>query len=906
MTSKPTYMTANDIRQSFFDFFAEKEHAIVPSSPVVPSDDPTLLFINAGMAPFKPIFLGQQSGLMVQGKEMRRVADTQKCIRVSGKHNDLEEVGIDTYHHTLFEMLGNWSFGDYFKEEAITWAWELLVERWGLDPDRLYATVFGGDEQDGVPADTEAEELWASKTSIATDHILRCGKKDNFWEMGDTGPSGPCSEIHIDLRSDEERAATPGASLVNADDPRVMEIWNLVFIQFDRQKDGSLKPLPDKHVDTGMGFERICAVLQGKTSNYDSDVFQGLIQAISTDAGVEYGTNERTDIAIRVIADHIRAVAFAAGDGAMPSNEGRGYVIRRILRRAVRYGWDRLGYKDPFMHRFVDTLADQFKDVFPEVEAQKSSLKEIIKAEEASFIKTLGQGITRFEELTKGQDVVTGEAAFMLHDTYGFPVDLTSLMAREQGLEVDLDGFDALMAQQKKRARAAGAAAASANDATDWQLNPEASVTSLDSLGDAFEFVGYDHLETEVQLVAKASVSTKKGDKHLILLDKSPFYAESGGQTPDHGVIESPEETLKVLDVQKGPYGFVHTVDRKPASFSGPWTAKVDRARRAETAKHHSSAHLLHAILRETLGSHVVQKGSLVTHDRMRFDFAHFEQIPQETLAHIQQQVNRRIQENIPLTEERDVPIDQAKDRGAMMLFGEKYGEAVRIITFDSAFSVELCAGTHVQATGELGLYVITSESSASAGVRRIEALTGEAALAHVESQLHAYSEAQRLIGGGASTLVESIQQLQDAKKEVESQLQSISQKQLLGQLPTLMAEATPVDENVHLLAAEVDGTDMDGLKQMGYEALRQKSDGFAIVLVSHDAEQKKVAIMAAMTEDLIQRGGHAGTWVKGLAALVGGGGGGQPSLATAGGKNPDGIPELLGAAEGQLKQQIG
>tara|TARA_E500000075_G_scaffold121384_1_gene121992 strand:- start:2027 stop:4729 length:2703 start_codon:yes stop_codon:yes gene_type:complete len=900
-------MTSNEIRQSFFDFFAEKGHAIVPSSPVVPSDDPTLLFINAGMAPFKPIFLGQQAGLMVQGKEFRRVADTQKCIRVSGKHNDLEEVGIDTYHHTLFEMLGNWSFGDYFKEEAIEWAWELLVDRWGLDPDRLYATVFGGDDQDGVPPDTEAEELWASKTSIARDHILRCGKKDNFWEMGETGPSGPCSEIHIDLRSDEERAKTPGSSLVNADDPRVMEIWNLVFIQFDRQKNGSLKPLPDKHVDTGMGFERICAVLQGKTSNYDSDVFEGLIQAIAKDAGVTYGQEESTDIAIRVIADHIRAVAFAAGDGAMPSNEGRGYVIRRILRRAVRYGWDRLGYTEPFMHRFVDPLAAQFKDVFPELEAQKSSLQDIIRAEEASFIKTLGQGIERFQELTKGQNKVSGEAAFMLHDTYGFPVDLTSLMAREQGLEVDLDGFDALMAQQKERARAAGATAtASANDATAWQLNPEASVKTLDALGEAFDFIGYDHFESEVQLVAKATLSTKKGDKHLVLLDRSPFYAESGGQTADHGVLESPTETLNVLDVQKGRHGFVHTVDRLPTSFSGPWTAKVDRVRRTETAKHHSSAHLLHAILRDTLGSHVVQKGSLVTHDRMRFDFAHFEQIPQETLADIQQQVNLRIQENIPLTEERDVSIDQAKERGAMMLFGEKYGESVRIITFDPEFSVELCAGTHVQATGDLGLYVITSESSASAGVRRIEALTGSAALSYVQRQLQSLSDAQRLVGGGASNLGESIQQLQEAKKDLETQLQSISQKQLLGQLPELMDQAIVLDNALHLIASKVPGASMDGLKQMGYEALRQKPTGLAIVLVSHDPEQGKVALMAAMTDDVIQRGGHAGTWVKGLAALVGGGGGGQPNLATAGGKNPDGMDELVAKAGDQLKELLG
>ena len=899
-TSRAVPSTANEIRASFFEFFQEKEHLIVPSSPVVPADDPTLLFMNAGMNPFKPIFLGEEEGFAEGGKLWKRVADTQKCIRVSGKHNDLEEVGIDTYHHTLFEMLGNWSFGDYFKKEAIQWAWELLVERWGLDPGRLYATVFGGDASDGLEPDTEAEQLWASETSIPKDHILRFGKKDNFWEMGETGPCGPCSELHIDLRSDQERAITPGASLVNADDPRVMEIWNLVFIQFERLKDGSLKSLPAKHVDTGMGFERICAVLQGKTSNYDSDVFQGLIAAIAKRAGVSYGDQEKTDIAMRVIADHVRAVSFAIADGASPSNEGRGYVIRRILRRAIRYGWDSLGIREPFVFELVPVLAAQFKEIFPELEAQKSFVADIIRAEENSFIKTLGQGIELFTNMSDGVKEISGENAFKLHDTYGFPIDLTQLMARERGLTVDTAGFEALMKEQKERARAAGKFGVD-QGAVEWSRVGAGSTVAAGSGSGAagesgattsFEFVGYDRLDADVQIVATAQL--EKGG--LILLDKSPFYAESGGQTADTGTLRKGNVELRVVDVQKGAEGFIHTVNRLPEDPSGVWTAQVDLDRRIETRRHHTAAHLLHAALRQVLGTHVVQKGSLVTLDKVRFDFAHHQAVTPGELAEVERIVNERIRQNIDLLEERDVPIEEARNRGAMMLFGEKYGDKVRMITFDKEFSMELCAGTHAEATGELGFFRLISETSVAAGIRRVEGVTSKKAETILQDELHTLHEVQRELGN-PKDVIGALQKVILEKQQLEKELSEVQSRQLLSQLDALLQNGQKINlsgGDFSLYAGKLDGADMEGLKKAGYEALNRAGNESAIVLVSPESTTGKVYVLAALSQDLVDQGYHAGKWVKELAQIVGGGGGGQPTLATAGGRDASRIDELL------------
>lgn len=881
--------TSNQIRNEFLDFFREKEHLIVDSAPVVPKEDPTLLFTNAGMNPFKAIFLGEEEGLSVDGKLWNRAADTQRCIRVSGKHNDLEEVGHDTYHHTLFEMLGNWSFGDYFKEEAIEWAWELLVERWGMDPDRLYATVFEGDESDGLPVDEESIELWKKKTSISPDHILKFGKKDNFWEMGETGPCGPCSEVHIDLRSDEERKKEPGSNLVNRDDPRVMEIWNLVFIQFNRKQDGSLVTLPAQHVDTGMGFERVCAVLQNRRSNYDTDLFQSTLDEISKLSGKKYGDNESADIAMRVIADHIRAVSFSIADGASPSNEGRGYVVRRILRRAVRYGWDRLGLKDPFMNKLVPVLASQFKEIFPVLEAQKEYVKSVILAEEKSFLNTLGQGIQLFNEMINGSGTLSGEDAFKLHDTYGFPIDLTELMAREKGIEVDSARFDKLMDDQKKRARAAGKFGASESAEVNW--------TTLSK--EEFQFTGYDELITE----AKISAFAENGDHKMLLLNRSPFYAESGGQVSDTGILELNGEQLNVLDVQKSNDGFIHYVDRLPATFDGSVTAKVDSSRRKEIEKHHSVTHLMHAALREELGDHVVQKGSLVAPDRLRFDFSHFEALSEKELAKIEQKVNKKIQENIPLIEQRDVPIEEAKKSGAMMLFGEKYGDRVRVITFDPEFSIELCGGTHVDASGEIGYFRFTNESSVAAGIRRVEAVAGLVADSHLRSEKELIERINTIIGSQKDPET-VIKELFERVKGLEKELQSLKQLQTSGELDQILANEKDV-QGVKLISGKVNEASMDDLKQMGYEALEKQKNDSVILLASVDEVDQKVYLMAAISANLVQKGLKAGALVSALGKIVGGGGGGQPNLATAGGRFPEKIDEALEAASDWIQNEL-
>ena len=891
------FKTSSQIRQEFLDFFGAKNHAIVSSSPVVPADDPTLLFTNAGMNQFKPLFLGEQKTLSFEGKEWMRAANTQKCIRVSGKHNDLEEVGHDTYHHTLFEMLGNWSFGDYFKEEAIAWAWELLVDRWELDPSRLYATVFGGDQEDGLEVDQEAIDLWKSHTNIDHAHILKCGKKDNFWEMGETGPCGPCSEIHIDLRSDQERAELDGASLVNKDDPRVMEIWNLVFIQFNRLKSGELQTLPAKHVDTGMGFERICAVMQAKTSNYDSDVFSPLIQAISNRAGIRYGDDEYTDIAVRVIADHIRAVAFSVADGASPSNDGRGYVVRRILRRAIRYAWDRLGIKEPFLFELVQVLGQQFSEVFPELVAQQAYVEKVVHSEEKSFIRTLGQGIALFEQMTEHSKVLTGEDAFKLHDTYGFPIDLTQLMAREKGLRVDVAGFDERMNEQKTRARAAGAFSVDHNEKGQWSWVAGKETQS--------EFVGYDELSISTSIIAYRVVE----DTFHLLLEKNPFYAEGGGQVSDKGLLKQllkpanhnneTDQEFAVIDVQKSPYGSVLVVQQLPA-LDQPVEATVNRVSREFTCANHSATHLLQAALITVLGPHVAQKGSLVNQDYLRFDFTHFEAMTKQQLLDVQALVNEKIRAGIPLEEDREIPIEQAKERGARMLFGEKYGDKVRVITFDSDYSMELCGGTHVQNTGEIGFFKIVHESSVAAGIRRIEALTAFGAEQWVTEQESKLQTVANLLGT-SNEFAESIERLQADKKELERKVEVLVQAKAIASQQALMNTAEQLDNGIKWVCGHIESFDMDTIKNMGYSILNESPNMTVSTVFTHDEDSGKVFILATVTEDLIQTGLKAGAIVGKLGRIIGGGGGGQPSLATAGGSKPEAIPEAITAAKSIL-----
>ncbi len=884
--AKPTFVkTSAQIRSEFLEFFREKDHCIVPSVPVVPHDDPTLLFTNAGMNPFKPIFLGKEPGFVTQGKQWQRTANTQRCIRVSGKHNDLEEVGHDTYHHTLFEMLGNWSFGDYFKEEAIEWAWELLVKRWGLQPDRLYATVFGGDSKDGLEADEEAATLWVKKTGIKPSHVLRFGKKDNFWEMGESGPCGPCSEIHVDLRPDDERAKVDGATLVNIGDPRVMEIWNLVFIQFNRLPSGELESLPAKHVDTGMGFERICAVIQGKSSNYDTDVFMPIIGAISDLSGISYGKAEASDIAMRVIADHIRTVCFAIADGAAPSNDGRGFVVRRILRRAIRYGWDKLGLKVPFMFRLVDILAQTMGDVFPVLREQQAYVSKVIKAEELSFLKTLGLGIQLFGSMAEGKKVISGDDAFKLHDTFGFPIDLTALMAREQGLDVDQDGFERLMNEQKTRARAAGKFAIDASEVGSSTVNRQPST-----------FVGYTTLESNTPIHPFEGLG-----KPAIILDETPFYAESGGQVGDTGLIRKGNEILRIVDVKKVNGLHVHILDRMPEDLSGHWEAVVDVARRSEIRKHHTATHLVHAALRAHLGTHVAQKGSLVDDQRLRFDFSHFEAISPKQLASIEDEVNGKIQENIPVSIATDVPIEDARTLGAMMLFGEKYGDLVRVVTVDPSYSIELCGGTHVDATGQIGVFRFLNESSAAAGVRRIEAVTGHSALSHFREESARLQSLIQLIGPGSDP-IHSLELLLSEKKSLEKELETLRFTAQLAALDEALAQATILPNGVTLIKRIIPNAGMDALKQLGYESLKRRSSGTVTVLGSSDIAAGKVYLMASVTDDLIRdKGLKAGTLVGALAKTVGGGGGGQPNLATAGGRFPEKLSEALDQAASHI-----
>ncbi len=884
------HRTSAQIRSEFLDFFRDKGHAVVPSAPVVPRGDATLLFTNAGMNQFKPIFLDEQQGVKQNGKLWKRVVDTQRCIRVSGKHNDLEEVGRDTYHHTFFEMLGNWSFGDYFKKEAVAFAWELLTDVWELESDRLYATVFEGDEQEGLPADEEAEKYWKSETGIDESHVLRCSKKDNFWEMGDTGPCGPCSEVHIDLRNDDERKKILGAELVNKDHPNVMEIWNLVFIQFNRKADGSLVKLPQQHVDTGMGFERMCAVLQGKSSNYDTDLFTPLLEKIGEIAEVEYGLKSETNIAMQVVADHIRSISFAIADGASPDNEGRGFVVRRILRRAVRFGWDKLNLKKPFLYKLIPVLAGQFEEVFPVLSDQQEYVMNVIKAEEESFLKTLGQGIELFNEMTASSEKITGEDAFKLHDTYGFPIDLTELMAEEKNIKIDKKGFEKEMRKQKQRAREAD------NFKTEGETEKWAKVNEKNKS----VFVGYDELTTSTRILAYR----KEGDRDALLLERTPFYAESGGQVADTGILANGDTEIKVLDVQKGDRGFVHYVENLPENLEGEWLAQVDAGRRHEIMKHHSATHLVHAALRQLLGDHVKQKGSFVNENHLRFDFSHYEQITEEQLNKIEKIVNERIQQNIQRDEEREVPIKEAKKRGATMLFNEKYGDKVRIISFDPDYSKELCGGTHVDATGEIGYFRFLHESSAAAGVRRIEGTVGHAADEYLRNEKEILQSIKLQLG--SDNFSENIERLINKNKQLSKANEQLKQQQASAKLEAFIKNARVINGSIQLVTGEVADADMDMLKQLCYESLEKESNHSVTILGSKDEQNQKVYIAASVTKDLIdEKGLKAGALVAKVGQQLGGGGGGQPHLATAGGSKPEMLDEVLNSITELIEGQM-
>ena len=863
-------MDSGSIRRKFLDFFASKGHTIVPSAPLVLKNDPTLLFTNSGMVQFKDYFLGNATS------KSPRVADTQKCLRVSGKHNDLEEVGIDTYHHTMFEMLGNWSFGDYFKKDAIAWAWELLTDVYKLPKDRLYVTVFGGDKGDNLPIDKDAYGFW--KAFISEDRILYGVKKDNFWEMGETGPCGPCSEIHIDLRPDAEVKALPGKELVNASHPQVIEIWNLVFMEFNRKADGSLDKLPAQHVDTGMGFERLCMAIQKKTSNYDTDVFTPLLDFISNAAQIKYKQKEQTDIAMRVIADHVRAVSFAITDGQLPSNTGAGYVIRRILRRAVRYGYTFLNFKEPFMYKLVPVLGNQLKDVFPELESQKDYVSKVIHEEEAAFLRTLEKGLKRIEVMESElvNKTINGEQAFELYDTFGFPLDLTSLIAREKGLSVDESGFKVEMEKQKNRSKADAA-----KETGDWILVGDDEKT---------EFIGYDYLEAAVRIIKYRRIKQKNKELFQLVFDRTPFYAESGGQVGDTGFIDSGAEKIFVTDTKKENELIVHVSEKLPSDLNATFKAVVDAKKRFLSMDNHSATHLLHAALRQVLGKHVEQKGSLVNEKILRFDFSHFTAMTPDEISKVEEIVNRKIRENVKLDEKRNVPIEKAKTLGAMALFGEKYGDFVRVITFDPSFSVELCGGTHVQATGQIGLFKIVSESSVAAGVRRIEAITADEAERYIRDELQLLDQVRMLLKN-PKDLVTTTKNLLEERHLLEKKVEGFQQEQANTLKDQLAAKA--VKNNGHSVIIErVTVPSADILKNIAY-GLRNQFDDLVLVLAAEIDNKPQVAVMIG--EKLAQTNSyHAGNMVKELAKEIDGGGGGQPFFATAGGKNLEGLSAVI------------
>lgn len=875
-------MKSTEIRREFFEFFKEKGHQIVPSAPIVVKNDPTLMFTNAGMNQFKDYFLGNKDA------QNPRVADTQKCLRVSGKHNDLEEVGIDTYHHTMFEMLGNWSFGDYFKKEAIEWAWELLTTRYKLPAERLYATIFEGDPKENLTQDTDALELW--KNILPEDRILLGNKKDNFWEMGDIGPCGPCSELHIDLRSEEEIAQVPGRDLVNQDHPQVIEIWNLVFMQFNRLANGTLEPLPSTHVDTGMGFERLAMAIQGKTSNYDTDVFQPIIQEISAISGFAYGKDEKTDIAIRVIADHIRAITFTIADGQLPSNNKAGYVIRRILRRAVRYGYNFLNIKEPFLFKLVSILSEQMGETFPEVPSQLDFIARVVKEEEASFLRTLDNGLRRMDQIvadSKEGDSIDGKIVFELYDTYGFPLDLTELIARENKLNVDTKGFEKELAAQKDRSRQAAAV-----DKGDW--------TQVRDTEDVV-FTGYTSYEEESQIIKYRQVKEKKKEFFQIVLNKTPFYAESGGQVGDTGYLISGDSKVRVFDTKKENDLIIHYTDKLPANPEGTVTARVDADRRQLTKCNHSATHLLHAALREVLGDHVQQKGSLVNDKILRFDFSHFSKMTEEEIKEVEQIVNRKIRENIQADIQDGVPIEEAKAKGAMALFGEKYGDSVRVVTFDPQYSVELCGGTHVDSTGKIGMLKIVSESSVASGVRRIEAITSEKAEEYVNDQLNLMAELKELLRN-PKDMKQALLDLLEEKNKLSKEIEALHKEQAAGAKDQLKAKVAAIGD-VNTLIAQVALPDANALKQLAFE-FRNEFNRLFMVLAADINGKPQIAVM--ISDELVaEKSLHAGNIVKDLAKNIQGGGGGQPFFATAGGKNLAGIPAAVEQAQVLAKEKL-
>ena len=868
-------MESRIIRKTFLDFFAEKNHKIIPSAPMVIKDDPTLMFTNAGMNPFKDLFLGNSPVVH------KRLADTQKCLRVSGKHNDLEEVGVDTYHHTMFEMLGNWSFGDYFKEDAIDWAWELLTERYKLNKADLYVTVFEGDKNDNLDLDSDSLKYW--KKHLSEDRILPANKKDNFWEMGETGPCGACSEIHIDLRSDEEKNTIDGATLVNKDHPQVVEIWNLVFMEFNRMSDGSLVPLPNKHVDTGMGFERLAMAIQGKKSNYDTDVFSPLLNKLSELCGKKYTSGDNpNDVAFRVIVDHIRAVSFSICDGQLPSNTGAGYVIRRILRRAIRYGYSFLDFDKPFIHELLPALILSLGDAFPELKTQHKLIERVIKQEEESFLRTLAHGIALLQGHLKGMragDTLSGKTAFALYDTFGFPFDLTALMASESGMSVDEEGFNLELEGQKSRSRSAGKISTE-----DWvEVTPSEATT---------EFIGYDHTTCDCHILRYRKVEAKGQVSYQVVLDQTPFYPEGGGQVGDTGQLISGNTQHDVIDTKKENNLIIHSLNELPSDPAATFQADVNVTNQLASARNHSATHLLHEALRDILGTHVEQKGSLVRPENLRFDFSHFEKIESDTVRKIEDRVNERILANIPLDEKRNLALDDAKKAGAMMLFGEKYGTSVRMIGFGS--SKELCGGIHVPATGSIGPFRITTETSVAAGIRRIEAVTGSGALSLAHHERDSLSQIRESFKG-AKNLPKSVEELIANNATLTKELEVLQRKEAGNVKEDLVKEITHKN-GINFIACELK-LDAKSIKDLAFQL---KSEHAPFVGVFASRNNGKAGIAVAISDDVIaEKGLKAGDIVKELAAYIRGGGGGQPMFASAGGTYPEGIKEALSKAKG-------
>lgn len=870
-------MKSQDIRAKFLKFFQEKDHSIVPSAPMVLKDDPTLMFVNSGMAPFKEYFLGNAK------PKNNRIADTQKCLRVSGKHNDLEEVGYDTYHHTLFEMLGNWSFGDYFKKEAIAWAWEFLTEVCAIDKEILYVTVFEGSDEDNLPMDTEAFDLW--KQFISEDRILKGNKKDNFWEMGDQGPCGPCSEIHVDIRSTEEKAKISGRDLVNNDHPQVVEIWNLVFMQYNRKANGSLEVLPNKHIDTGMGFERLCMVLQGVQSNYDTDVFTPIIREIETITNSNYGKDQEIDVAIRVIADHVRAVAFSIADGQLPSNTGAGYVIRRILRRAIRYGFTFLNQKEPFIFKLAETLSIQMGMAFPEIKAQERLIENVIKEEESSFLRTLDQGLLLLDKVIENtpSKIIDGAKAFELYDTYGFPLDLTQLIAREKGYNIDAKGFENEMKKQKERSRAA-----SLSETSDWIVIKE---------DDIQEFIGYDTLEAEVKLTRYRKVVSKKdGEQYQLVFNMTPFYPEGGGQVGDKGSLEAPNgDVIYVLDTKKENNVTIHITKNLPKHLEDTFKAIVSKEHRQKSASNHTATHLLHQALRTILGTHVEQKGSLVKPKSLRFDFSHFAKVDADQLQEIEDFVNARIRENLPLEEQRNIPMKKAIDEGAIALFGEKYGDSVRAIRFGQ--SMELCGGTHVKNTGDIWYFKIQSEGAIAAGIRRIEAITNMAVGDYFETIDKQYEVLKEILNNPKEP-VKAVKSLQDENASLKKQIETLLKEKSKNIQGDLVNELTEIN-GIQFLAKQLE-LDVSGIKDVAFDLGSQFDNLFLLFASEQDG---KAMLTCYISKELVSsKGLNAGQVVRELGKYIQGGGGGQPFFATAGGKNPQGIKEALEKAKDYIK----